>query len=488
MTTLYKNPYYLKQSPNWTIWNDLYEGDRETMVSKYLVRHENEKKPEGKDLLATRQERTRYLNLQEISISLLRSLFFLKPGQPDKALSDLAKDDLKDIDREGRSLDTFVSDVVFSHYINLGAVCVIADAPDSPAVSAEDETARGLRPYLKAVHPLNVHDWVYEKKDHSRLNRLNMLRYIYLEELPRTDTDEPVRRLYSDSYVRTEAGVLLKRYQGAEFKQYDLPTQGQTTDGWEQIEEIPLAHSEIPAVLWLGQSWMKDAAQEILRHFNLRSALDNVNYYQGYQKLFIKGGASMSDDQRKALAEYIMGLLSEGQDVISIDAIDPVGLEKAVAQAREDALRAALNQLRTLPGDSREAMGAEASIEMRRDTTNLVRESIGELEDIVTKAIQAYAGFKDKRYLKKTFEGRFVLNKDVTDQGVMELISAIPMLSQQFAANPEWELAHMRRVIASLDYAQEDTTKILEALQPSRQQRSLEQREGLLGGLFGGGS
>jgi len=365
-------------------------------------------------------------------------------------------------------------------------VCVIADAPRGGAVNAEEETTKGLRPFLKSIHPLNVHDWVFEKRDHSRLNRLNMLRYVYLEELPRSDTDEPVRRLYSDSYVRTEGGIVLKRYQGAEFKQYDMPTDRQTADGWQLIEEIPLAQQEIPGVLWFGQSWMKDAAQEIIRHFNLRSALDNVNYYQGYQKLFVKGGTNMSDDQRKALAEYIMGLLSEGQDIISIDAIDPVGLEKAVAQAREDALRAALNQLRTLPGDSREAMGAEASVEQRRDTTNLVREALGELEDIVTKAVQAYATFKDRTYLTKQFEGRFILNKDVTDQSITELISAIPMLSQQFASNPEWELAHMRRIIAALDYSQEETQKITESLQPSRAQTGAAQRENLLGGIFGG--
>jgi hypothetical protein len=486
MTTLYKNPYYLTQSPKWTLWDDLYQGDHSTLVTKYLFRHENEKKPEGADLLKTRQERTRYLNLQEISISILRSLFFLKPGAADEALIALAGDDLKDIDREGRSLDTFISDVVFSNYINLGAVCVIADAPRGGAVNAEEETTKGLRPFLKSIHPLNVHDWVFEKRDHSRLNRLNMLRYVYLEELPRSDTDEPVRRLYSDSYVRTEGGIVLKRYQGAEFKQYDMPTDRQTADGWQLIEEIPLAQQEIPGVLWFGQSWMKDAAQEIIRHFNLRSALDNVNYYQGYQKLFVKGGTNMSDDQRKALAEYIMGLLSEGQDIISIDAIDPVGLEKAVAQAREDALRAALNQLRTLPGDSREAMGAEASVEQRRDTTNLVREALGELEDIVTKAVQAYATFKDRTYLTKQFEGRFILNKDVTDQSITELISAIPMLSQQFASNPEWELAHMRRIIAALDYSQEETQKITESLQPSRAQTGAAQRENLLGGIFGG--
>ena len=68
------------------MWRDLYVGDHDTMVNNYLFRHENERKPEGKDLLSTRMERTRYLNLQETNVSVLRSLFFRKSGAADEQL------------------------------------------------------------------------------------------------------------------------------------------------------------------------------------------------------------------------------------------------------------------------------------------------------------------------------------------------------------------------------------------------------------------
>lgn len=496
MTTLYKNPTYILKENDWRMWQDLYDGDHNTMVTKYLWKHENEQKDEGKHLLAIRKQRTRYLNIQEILVSVWRSLFFRKDGAPDSDLGDLLGEDIEDIDKERNSLQTFISEKVLTNYLNLGAVCIIADAPDGERVSAADEQARGLRPYLKSVHPLDVKDWQFESVDPKRWGKLNMLRYEYLVEPPRGEEDEPKKVWYSDAYVKTiDGSVELRRYRGKELLigngYLATASSALSDDGWELEKTIALKHSEIPAVLWFGESWLKDAAQETLRHFNLRSALDNVNHYQGYQKLFIKGGTNMSEQQRKALAEYIMGLLSEGQDVVAIDPVDPVGLEKACKEALENAFKVGLNQLRALPSDSKEGMSAEAMSEQKRATIDLVLSAIKELEQITNEALKHYAGFKDKKYTTSKFAGRFDLSKEIEPINVNALITEFNMLGDALRANPEWEKALLTKIARAQEFGDQEQEAILAAIQPrsapQAQTQRVEARTNFLRGVLNGG-
>lgn len=476
MGSLHVHPYVKANSLNWKLWRDLYEGDHATMVASYLWRHENERKAEGTELLKTRQERTRYLNLQEVIVSIWRSIFFRKEGAPDEILAEaIPLEERENIDRDQNSIQTLLSEKLFTDYILYGTVCVLADAPQGEAASAQDEL-NGRRPYLKHVEVSAIKDWQKEADDPARYNRLNYFRYEYIKESPRLPGVELERYWYSDEYYRDpQTGIVtVRRYKGAKLADVANTNSLNLTaaQGWAlQGEPIELKLKEIPVVLWLGKSWVKDASQEILRHFNLRSALDNVNHYQGYEKLFIKGGSSMNEEQRKALAEYIIGLLQDGQDVISIAPTDPIGLQKAVSEALVNALKVGLNQLRALPADSQVGVSAESLEEQRKNTMDLVLSSIKEIEQIINQALGFYMQFKDGKYSNTPFEGKFDLSKEITEPDINSAVQRYQALGDVLAANPEWELAHLRAIVKAEDYGETETETILEALQPRTARR-----------------
>lgn len=478
---LWENPYYGDHKGDWILWRDLYNGDHFTLTSNpnYLWLHDFEMRTgdeDAKRLLAGRRMRTRYLNIQEINVSLWRSLFFRREGAADETLLKILGTDADNIDRENSSIHSFLAEQVFTNYINYGAVCVVADAPTKGAINRQEETTGGKRPYLKNLCPLDVKDWVFERDDDARWGKLNMLRYEYVKESPRKASDEPKEFWYCDVYERDARGAVSHTtYKGpARLGGKDRALVGTVHGGsWEPVgEPIELELKEIPAVLWLGTSWLKDSAQETLRHFNLRSARDNINHFQGYQKLYVKGGANMSDDQKKALAEYIMLLLGEGQEIGAIDAIDPIGLEKAEHEALQNAFKVGLNQFHALPSDSKETMSAEAANEMRRGTLDLVLSSIKEVEQLINQALGFYVQFKDKNLIGKPFEGRYNLSKEVTEEDIDALVQRYQALGDVMRDNPDWEIAHLKKIVKAEEYDDEDAEKISRALKPRASQQA----------------
>lgn len=412
--SLYQHPEYQRMLEEWQLYRDLYQGDHDTLVSKYLVKHAAEVKEDAdaNKIFATRCLRTRYLNLQEILVSLWLSIFFRNPGTADAQLTAMLGDEINNIDGKGSSLFTFVKEVT-KYVLNDGKVFVGADAfPLAQGISEARARELGARPFLECWQALDVPDWQLETADSARFGKFNMLRREFEVLQPRARaTQEPSIVRMSHELFRESGKFVTQIYRGELDDQGNIKRDPQTNEPiYLPVGTIPTELTEVPVVCIDDESWMKGAAQEILRHFNLRSNLDNTNYHQGYEKLVAVG---VNDEQQRiALAANIVACVPENGDLRSIPASQAVGLENAVSGAVQNVFNVGLNQLRQIAADSKASQAEGSQAAEREYTKSLVESELETIETVINHALKFYAEFKGI----PNFKGEYHLDKEIEDE------------------------------------------------------------------------
>lgn len=191
----FRHTDFTERLTNWVFLKNSYEGGFAYKQEDYLTRYVNETNDEYRN----RVEQTPFDNHCKSIVSIYNSFLFRKP--PRRDFGNYSEDPaiqsfLDDADREGRSLDEFMSQVniVSSIY---GHAWVIVDKPDVNMNTRAQEVENDIRPYLSLFTPLQVLDWDYKQN----LNGTYYLDYLKIWEYGDEDS-YCIKYFYKDRIVR----------------------------------------------------------------------------------------------------------------------------------------------------------------------------------------------------------------------------------------------------------------------------------------------
>ena len=157
----YRHPEYEERYTNWVFLKDSYDGGLSYKEKDYLTRYVNEEDSEYR----SRVRQTPIDNHCKSIVSIYNSFLYKKPPSRDfgtYANDPMIQSFINDADREGRSLDDFMSQVniVSSIY---GHAWVIVDKPEVAVSTRAQEIENDIRPYLTLFSPLQILDWDYKQ-------------------------------------------------------------------------------------------------------------------------------------------------------------------------------------------------------------------------------------------------------------------------------------------------------------------------------------
>jgi len=452
---LYVNRDYRKNEKAWLKYRAFYEGDHDTLVNSpdYFWIHPKERSAEIADLLKLRKQRTRYLNIPEIILSIWGSFFFRRAPVLDKVAIDYLAGAENDIDGRGNSIQSFIKEYAFNYFLYGRAITLIDKLPFQSRSRAE-EIAANLRPIFISIDPLSVMDWSYNFSDPQKFGKFQFIRNEYQFVPERSDETVRPQVIYaSDSRFINESGqYALRRYtkETAENSKWAL-------DGEPIITEL----TELPLVEMRDDSWLKDSIEETQRHFNLRSMKDHIEFNQGYQKIFIIGRDRIDDDEAKGINEYIWSLLPDGCSVQVIEPINTDTLKDSIGEALNSAFKVGLNQLRLLQSDSK-AVQAEGSILAEKDDRiALVESTISQFQDALNQMLDYYAMFQGD----SEFPGTVTLASDFNESDVTKFVNLYTIFREDFKANPEANTTAFKKALSEMGFAPDDLKNIYSLLE-----------------------
>lgn len=489
---LYRHPQYLQMQARWEMWRDLYDGDHDTICQKYLWYHALERKSDtdAAELRAARVQRTRYLNFLELIISIWGSIFFRNEPKPDQATADMLGEYSDDIDGQGSSLYSFVKDRVLLNYLLYGDVYILADAFPFSATTQLQARQSGARPFLEVMDPLQVVDWDIETGNPARLGQFNVFRHEFDVLMPRmTATEMPLRARVSHSLELVDGKYTIKIYRSpidqatgnflTSDPQSGLPVFNLVETVDTQLDSIPIAYIK-------GDSWIKDVAEETLRHLNLRSNLDNINYYQGYQKMFAKGIDPNAPDQIKALSAYVISILPRDGDMIFAEPVNTSSLEAALSECVNNIFKIGLNQIRSLSSDSKQVQAADSASQEKDYTYAQVESAIEDIENGVEQALNNFARFQGK----EGFNAEYKIDREIKSEDMAQWIQIYTAFQDKFTNNyPDVDRAAVKKAICKLSLPnEEELIKGVDALPVTTPKAATSQaRTNLLNGIMGTG-
>lgn len=467
MTTLYTHPEYRQRYDNWVLAKDLYEGDHSVITSKYLIPHTIEEggSDSANKLRQLRVQRTRYKNLTEIGVSIWQSLFFRTPGTPDAKLQKLLDDTggEHDIDGMGTSLNSFIKNKVLVSRLNYGKVCILCDSYPIEAATLAQQQANKLRPFMDLINPLDVVDWAINYSTPERIGKYDCFRYVFYGMAPRQNSSqEPVLRKYTRE-LRVEDGVYVAYQYHVDvdnnFKVIDKHWSTETkSEDWQgNGNKQPTKIKEIPISVIDSDSWFKDANEESLRYFNLRSNKDNILHQQGYQDKYIVGVDPTDTARIKAFNEYSFKMLPFEGNAFAIEPVDTVVYERAESEAQASFFNVCLNKLRLMPNDSKDTQAADATDKENEFTYSIVESELEELEDIINESFKNYAALMgdDK------FDGKIELNKQITPESFQQFLNMHGALRDILSKIEGYDQAAAEKAIKKARFTTEQEEKLL---------------------------
>lgn len=491
MTTLYQHPTYRRLSPQWSKWRDLYDGDHGTLTRpEYLWLHAIESKPRdpvARAVRSAREQRTRYLNLNEIIVSLWSSLIFKESIQFDQEAQALLDETggLFDIDGQGTSFQDLAIRA-FEHYALFGKSILLVDSFPISAGSRAEEQALGLRPFIDLIHPLAAPDWSKEDANPARLGKYNFFRHEFDLVLPRESSESEPKTARFSHTLQVSGG----RYQivihsvGIDEAQEILPEFYDSKTRqimWQPVGVVDTSLSDIPLSVIEGESWVKDVSEEALRYHNLRSTKDNVEFNQGYQKIFISGINGSDEQQVLALSEYTIPFIPENASVTVVPPVSTAELAASVEQSLANVFKVGLNQYRALPADSRAVQSAETQNAEQQNPIALVQSTIAQLEGHLNRALGFYAQLSGIN----NFSGKVELSKELDHEDWSEFLTTWQAMRDTLSRVPGAETAVAKKALQKLDFDEQTTAQLMAAADSASIATPTPQPQARQGGLLG---
>lgn len=451
---LNKNPGYEKAAKKWQELHDLYEADDATLRGgKYLWPHAIEKTSDAiaAQLRADREQRTQYMNFLEILISLWSSYFFAKPfalGPTDKkALGEFEYN----VDGRGTSFFEFLREQALKDVLLYGRAIGLVDAHNIEGDSLAAEREVGARPFMRMLNPLDCPGWQVELKDPKRLGSYKFIRHEYLF-FPQVESSEDE---ITKHYRSTEYAVRDGRYVVTKYQKKDAEALGDPD--WDRIGRTEIDYDRLPIAVIDGDSWMDEVRGEVKRYHNTRSNKDNLLYTQGYQRPFIKGIKVEDADALKGFSEYVYHLLPIDGDAFTLDPIDLGPYERTLAESVDSIFKLGLNQLRSLPVDSRFNMSAEAQDAERDNARMLVTSTISDIQRFGREMIEHFAAFKGINGHKS----ELTLQADTSLEGWQRFMQTVAAFSDRLSKYPAAEKAIARRAVRICGFSQDEEAEAL---------------------------
>lgn len=363
------HPEYLQDSPTYDKISRFVDGDV-TRVSKYLIQYDSERPNTDDARRAWESRKERLTNENEVDPPLQVNLSHLNQPLNFGVLADneTMKPIIEDVTGLGCSAQEMFKKKL-SLYMQHGKVAVLVDGPSKVADSKAQAQEAGERSYQVLYSAAHILDW----KVFTKGSRRGQLAEVVLCEEPyKSDGDKWYKRLvrfyFPSGYAAGRDEVFWKQELQAQSHfttsvynetVLDYPDKPQTYD---IMSDVPGGLKQIPLVI-IGDG-LKDSAMRAVTHenealLNLRSILDNVLYYQGYQRNI---GTGMKPEDIKSVAEYLFVTVdNEKAAVHTIEAGDPEGIFKRVRGRENRARRLGMFEFNKLVAeDSREEPSAES--------------------------------------------------------------------------------------------------------------------------------
>jgi hypothetical protein len=169
---------YMRNRDRWQFLYESYAGGEEYRRSGHLTKYVLETEGEYQARLANTPLQNECASVISTYISFMfrespEREFYDWQDQPD------VEEFLKDCDMEGRSLDAFMKQTSIWSSV-FGHSWLIMTKPYIGQLTAADELAMGVRPYLNLLTPLVVSDWRWERMPNGRYE---LAYFKYVEEV-----------------------------------------------------------------------------------------------------------------------------------------------------------------------------------------------------------------------------------------------------------------------------------------------------------------
>jgi len=464
---LFEHPLYPGLAKKWQVYRDLYEGNHDVLRGMaYLWPHELETglTEDARRIRKIREDRSQYFNLIEPVVSRFTSLFFRDEPTYDQSVIDLFGDAFNDVDGEGQSLTTFMKEEVMAALLLYGRPIILTDSLGYQLQNLAEQRQKKARPYWEMLDPLCVKDW--QRKESGGYD---FVRYEYDLVAPRESAlKKPEMGRYSKIYQLQDSAVEVLT-----FKQ-DRGDQNQSKQGsWVQSSAKPLSGwDELPIVGIEEESWIKDVAPLALKVFNLDSVLDNIHLFQAHQRVFLIG--NLSDEQKRAVAEFTVGFLPEGSVVHTIEPAVTTSLEARRERAVMDLFKVAFDQSRSVAADSAQVESADTQREGKEQILALVKAQTESIENLMNGAIRHWAKFEGRA----DFDGKVHLNAVDTIEDLNQQISLANAFRDDIANYPTWKKAVLKKFATEQNLP--EIKEILEEIETTDTQQKDPNAEGAM--------
>lgn len=493
MTTLYENPEYTREKLDLVRYRDLYEGCHDTLTQPdYLwyipIERKNPTNQAAKAATVAirrdREQRTRYLNIVEIIVSLWASLIFRKQYTLDEDAEKNLEGIEDNIDGQGTSFWDFLKDQVATSLFVYGKVFVLTDSVSDTAASKGDEKQKGLRPFVELLEPLDCKDWQTETTG-PRAGKFKFFRYEYCVLTERESAEQQPREVKrSDVLLHNGSTYEVIRYEEDEDDQANKQLiEGVKKEGnWKLKETIPTKLEEIPLSTIISSTWVHDVCEETLRHFNLRSVKDAIEFTQGFTRTFVKGINPSNNDQLDAFSNYTVTIIPADGDVIAVPPTSTADIKASVEEAIDNAFKVGLNKLRTLPASSKENESADSQQEDKENIYAIAESTVNQIEKLANDILVHIAEFwGDNRA-----PGTITMSREFTQESFTEWLAIYAAIRDELKRYPEINKEAIKKAITELNLGDEVMDKIDEILEkgPSEAAESQQTERGSILGRF----
>lgn len=456
MTKFFEHPEYLEKREDWLLYKLLYEGCQAPLKApQYLWPTELEttsriagdaapgaafiETPPSVRIRALREQRAVYDNEIEPIISRWQSIFFKEEPKLDKEVEELFGDDIKDVTGEGKSLNTFIKDDVLAARLLYGKPIILTDAP-AQAPTNGGTSGSEFRPYFSIINPLAFMDWEFSS-DGSYKNELKFCRDEYCKVDSRTSPQEaPVIGRYTRELIFDRTGPGSGTYYYRTYK-LERGADGSKPEWTLQSEFERAGYPNLPVRLIQGEdSWIKGAAPLALKLYNLDSSCDNIHLYQAYQRIFLI--TSMTNEEKRAMAEFNIGFLPIGSSVATIEPVNTAAIEGRIDATISRLKLVAFNQARLMSSSGAAVESGDTQREYKEALTSLVESELETLENLINLAIKDYAWFKTGA---KDFKGQIHFSREVDLSDIADEIAFYQSLKPEISAFPTWRRATLKK-------------------------------------------
>ena len=475
-TQFYEHPLYAERQFSWAGLKALYDGEHRVLTDpRFLWLHElecGEDKAAGEKLRRIRCFRSRYLNLMEPVVSRWQSFLFRKPANiPPRIENDVfGPREFANVNGRRMGFRTFIRERIGRDYLIYGKPIVFVDTSDVEAITIADAKAKGLRPYMDTICPLDFKDWRnLENPPLDVEGQFDFARFEYAAMSQRGPTDKPELVTYAKIPRLIDGRYVIEIYKS---KKGDA-TQASS---WELVGRKPIAGwGEVPIATIESESFIKDAAEMQLLVFNFMSAESSIVNNQAFRNIFIIG--LESEKHKVAVGEYVWQFLNQGATVESIEPVDATTISKAVDRAIDFTFKVAFNQVMALAAGSKESPSAETRRAMMDDFVAIVETSLTEIEDVVNQAVYFYAKFKG---IKLGESDRITFDKKVTERDFDQFLATWNSLRDDFRKIAEVRKEVLKKGAESMGLSEESLDAIEKFDFEAEQKAAEQQRTAML--------